>query len=45
MKFYLFASDPVKSAADLPAVKQKARATLDSLRALIEADTRKRAED
>jgi phosphoglucomutase len=44
MKFYLFASEPVNSAADLPAAKQKARDTLDSLRALIEADARKRAE-
>jgi len=44
MKFYLFASEPVKSAADLPTAKQKARDTLDSLRALIEADARKRAE-
>jgi phosphoglucomutase len=44
MKFYLFASEPVKSAADLATAKQKARDTLDSLRALIEADARKRAE-
>ncbi|HUG12067.1 MAG TPA: phospho-sugar mutase [Opitutaceae bacterium] len=44
MKFYLFASEPVKSAVDLPVAKQKARDTLDSLRALIEADARKRAE-
>ncbi|MFZ5494088.1 MAG: phospho-sugar mutase [Verrucomicrobiota bacterium] len=44
MKFYLFASDPVKSAADLPAAKAKTKATLDALKALIEADARKRAE-
>lgn len=44
MKFYLFASEAVKSAADLPAAKAKARATLNSLKALIEADARKRAE-
>lgn len=44
MKFYLFASEPVESAADLPTAKQKARNTLDSLRALIEADARHRAE-
>ena len=44
MKFYLFASEPVKSAADLQGAKDKARATLDALRALIEADARTRAE-
>ncbi|MBA4135995.1 MAG: phospho-sugar mutase [Opitutus sp.] len=44
MKFYLFASEPVSSAADLPAAKAKARATLDHLRALIEAEARQRAE-
>jgi phosphoglucomutase len=44
MKFYLFASEPVKSAADLPAAKAKTKATLDALKALIEADARKRAE-
>jgi phosphoglucomutase len=44
MKFYLFAQEPVKSATDLPAAKAKARATLDALKALIEADARKRAE-
>jgi len=44
MKFYLFAQEPVKSGADLPAAKAKARATLDALKALIEADARKRAE-
>ena len=44
MKFYLFAQEPVKSAADLPAAKAKARATLDALKALIEADARSRAE-
>ncbi len=44
MKFYLFASEPVKSAADLPAAKTKTKATLDALKALIEADARKRAE-
>jgi phosphoglucomutase len=44
MKFYLFASGPVSSAADLPAAKAKTRATLDALKALIEADARKRAE-
>ncbi len=44
MKFYLFASDPVKSAADLPAAKAKTKASLDALKALIEADARKRAE-
>jgi len=45
MKFYLFAQEPVKSAADLPAAKAKAKATLDALKALIEADARQRAEE
>jgi phosphoglucomutase len=44
MKFYLFASDPVTSAADLPAAKARTKATLDALKALIEADARKRAD-
>ncbi len=44
MKFYLFATEPVKGAADLPAAKAKAKATLDGLKALIEADARRRAE-
>jgi phosphoglucomutase len=44
MKFYLFASGPVQSAADLPAAKAQTKATLDALKALIEADARKRAE-
>lgn len=44
MKFYLFASEPVQAAADLSAAKARARATLDQLKALIEADARRRAE-
>ena len=44
MKFYLFATEPVQSAADLPAAKARARATLDTLRAAIEADARRRAD-
>ncbi len=44
MKFYLFAQEPVKSATDLSAAKAKAKATLDALKALIDADARKRAE-
>lgn len=44
MKFYLFATEPVKDAASLPAAKAKAQATLDALKALMEADARKRAE-
>ncbi|WP_415907867.1 phospho-sugar mutase [Oleiharenicola sp. Vm1] len=44
IKFYLFATEPVKGAADLPAAKAKAKATLDTLRAAIEADARQRAE-
>lgn len=54
MKFYLFAQEPVKSAADpstpgfdaasLPAAKTRARTTLDALKALMEADARQRAD-
>ncbi|MBL9215543.1 MAG: phospho-sugar mutase [Opitutaceae bacterium] len=44
MKFYLFAQEPAASAAELPSAKAKAKATLDALKALIEADARKRAE-
>jgi len=44
MKFYLFASGPVRSAAELPAAKAQTKSTLDALKALIEADARKRAE-
>jgi phosphoglucomutase len=44
MKFYLFASGPVKSPADLPAAKAQTKATLDALKALIDADARRRAE-
>jgi phosphoglucomutase len=44
MKFYLFASDKVGDAADLPAVKGRVRAELNRLKALIESDARSRAE-
>ena len=44
MKFYLFASEPVAGAAELPAVKARTRATLDGLIKLIEADARRRAD-
>jgi phosphoglucomutase len=44
MKFYLFATEPVKDAASLPAAKAKAKATLDALKGLMEADARQRAE-
>jgi phosphoglucomutase len=44
MKFYLFASDKVADAAELPAVKDRVREELASLKALIEADARGRAE-
>jgi phosphoglucomutase len=44
MKFYLFANEKVSSAAELPAVKARVRATLDGLNKLIEADAKKRAE-
>jgi phosphoglucomutase len=43
MKFYLFGSEPVQGAADLPAAKAKTKSTLDGLKALIEADARQRA--
>jgi phosphoglucomutase len=44
MKFYLFAQEPVKGAADLPAAKAKAKSTLEALKALMEADAKQRAE-
>jgi phosphoglucomutase len=44
MKFYLFGNAPVASAAELPAVKLKVKATLDGLIKLIEADAKTRAE-
>jgi phosphoglucomutase len=44
MKFYLFASDRVANAAELPAVKARTKATLDELIKLIEADAKQRAE-
>jgi phosphoglucomutase len=44
MKFYLFASAKVASAAELPAVKARVKAELDRLKQLIEADARARAE-
>jgi phosphoglucomutase len=44
MKFYLFASDKVADAAELPAVKERVGAELGRLKALIEADARRRAE-
>lgn len=44
MKFYVFASAKVATAADLPAVKAQTRATLDAIVKLIEADARRRAE-
>jgi phosphoglucomutase len=44
MKFYLFANEKVASAAELPAVKARVRATLDGLNKLIEADAKARAE-
>ena len=43
MKFYLFGAEPVHGAAELPGAKAKARATLDHLKALIEAEARQRA--
>ena len=44
MKFYLFASEKVGHAAELPQVKAKAKATLDGLSKLIEAEAKARAE-
>jgi phosphoglucomutase len=44
MKFYVFASEQVADAAELPAVKAKTKATLDGLIKLIEADARQRAD-
>ena len=44
MKFYLFANEKVTVAAELPAVKTRVKATLDSLSKLIEADAKARAE-
>jgi phosphoglucomutase len=44
MKFYLFASEKVASATELPAVKARVKATLDGLSKLIEADAKGRAE-
>jgi phosphoglucomutase len=44
MKFYLFASEKVASAAALVEVKNRVRATLNALSKLVEADARQRAE-
>ena len=44
MKFYLFANEKVASAAELPAVKARVRATLEALNKLVEAEARERAE-
>jgi phosphoglucomutase len=44
MKFYLFGREPVADAAALPRVKAELKAELDRLKALIEADARRRAE-
>ncbi|HVU24836.1 MAG TPA: phospho-sugar mutase [Opitutus sp.] len=44
MKFYLFAREPVGSAAELAAVKARVAATLAQLSKLIEADAKARAE-
>jgi len=44
MKFYIFARSPVSGAAELPAAKERVKAELERLRALIEADAKARAE-
>ncbi|HSI09323.1 MAG TPA: phospho-sugar mutase, partial [Rariglobus sp.] len=44
MKFYVFASAPVKTAAELATVKAQVKAELDRVKALIEADAQQRAE-
>lgn len=43
MKFYVFASAPVKTAAELAAVKSQVKAELDRVKTLIEADAQQRA--
>jgi len=45
MKFYLFAHAKVASAAELKTVKAQVKTELDRVRALIEADAKKRAEE
>ncbi|HEY9247702.1 MAG TPA: phospho-sugar mutase [Rariglobus sp.] len=44
MKFYVFASAPVKTSAELASVKSQVKTELDRVKALIEADAQKRAE-
>ena len=44
MKFYLFASEQVANAGELPAVKARVKSTLDALNKLIDTDARQRAE-
>jgi phosphoglucomutase len=44
MKFYLFASEKVASAVELPKVKAKVKAMLDDLKKLIETEAKARAE-
>jgi phosphoglucomutase len=44
MKFYLFANEKAENAAGLPAAKDKARKTLDTLKKLIAEDAKHRAE-
>lgn len=44
MKFYVFASAPVKAAGELAAVKVAVKAELDRVKGLIEADAKRRAE-
>ncbi len=44
MKFYVFASAPVKHASDLPAAKAAVKTELERVKALIEADAKRRAE-
>jgi len=44
MKFYIFGSSPVKDARDLAKVKTQTQTNLDAVKALIEADAKRRAE-
>jgi len=44
MKFYLFANEKAANASGLPAAKARAKETLESLKALIEQDAKRRAE-
>jgi phosphoglucomutase len=44
IKFYMFAREDVSSAAELPAIKEATKVTLDSIKAALDKDARERAE-